>query len=97
MINDPIKHRPQPNVPKLPSFSLRNRDAKTALMNKKYINQYTLTKELTEIGYESYPIKTLRAPRGVTRIAGAKEYAAKFSNSPNTTKSQLRLKIVIIN
>jgi hypothetical protein len=32
------------------------------------------------------PIKTLNAPRGVTRIAGAKAYAAKFATSPTTTR-----------
>ena len=30
------------------------------------------------------PIKTLSAPKGVTRIAGAKAYAAKFATSPQT-------------
>lgn len=31
------------------------------------------------------PIKTLRAPSGVTRIGGAKAYAAKLATSPMTT------------
>ena len=31
------------------------------------------------------PIKTLRAPSGVTRIGGAKAYAAKLATSPITT------------
>ena len=31
------------------------------------------------------PIKTLRAPKGVTRIAGANAYAAKFAISPTIT------------
>lgn len=36
-----------------------------------------------------YPMRTLNAPNGVTSIAGAKAYAAKFEISPNTTvKSQ---------
>lgn len=33
----------------------------------------------------AYPIKTLSAPNGVTRMAGAKAYAAKFAISPMTT------------
>ena len=32
-----------------------------------------------------YPIKTLNAPSGVTRIAGANAYAAKFALSLNAT------------
>jgi hypothetical protein len=32
----------------------------------------------------AYPIKTLKAPNGVTRIAGAKAYAAAFKISPKT-------------
>jgi hypothetical protein len=32
------------------------------------------------------PINTLNAPRGVTRIAGAKAYAAKFAISPIMTE-----------
>jgi hypothetical protein len=31
------------------------------------------------------PIRTLRAPRGVTRIAGANAYAAKLATSPTIT------------
>jgi hypothetical protein len=31
------------------------------------------------------PIKTLRAPSGVTKIGGAKAYAAKLATSPMTT------------
>jgi hypothetical protein len=31
------------------------------------------------------PIKTLSAPRGVTKIAGANAYAAKFAISPTIT------------
>jgi len=33
----------------------------------------------------AYPIRTLNAPSGVTRIAGAKAYAAKFAHSPRIT------------
>jgi len=33
----------------------------------------------------TYPINTLNAPSGVTNIAGAKAYAAKFAISPITT------------
>jgi hypothetical protein len=32
-----------------------------------------------------YPMSTLSAPSGVTRIAGANAYAAKFAISPTTT------------
>lgn len=42
---------------------------------------YDLMKHVDSI----YPIRTLRAPRGVTNIAGAKAYAAKFATSPITT------------
>jgi hypothetical protein len=38
-----------------------------------------------------YPMSTLRAPSGVTRIAGAKAYAAKFAISPTTTASVLAI------
>ena len=34
---------------------------------------------------DPYPIKTLNAPNGVTRIAGAKAYAAKLATSPIPT------------
>lgn len=33
----------------------------------------------------AHPISTLNAPKGVTRTAGAKAYAAVFINSPTTT------------
>lgn len=33
----------------------------------------------------THPINTLSAPSGVTNIAGANAYAAKFAISPNTT------------
>lgn len=33
----------------------------------------------------THPIITLIAPRGVTRMAGAKVYAAKLATSPTTT------------
>lgn len=36
----------------------------------------------------TYPIKTLSAPRGVTKIAGAKAYAAKLAISPIATKDR---------
>lgn len=36
------------------------------------------------------PIRTLNAPRGVTRIAGAKAYAAKFAISPIITVNRQR-------
>jgi hypothetical protein len=39
----------------------------------------------------SYPMRTLSAPRGVTRIAGAKAYAAKLEISPNTTITSQRM------
>lgn len=32
-----------------------------------------------------YPMSTLSAPKGVTRMAGANAYAAKFATSPTTT------------
>ena len=35
------------------------------------------------------PISTLRAPKGVTRIAGAKAYAAKLKTSPRPTMLSL--------
>lgn len=35
------------------------------------------------------PMSTLRAPRGVTRIAGAKAYAAKLQTSPRPTNLML--------
>ena len=42
-------------------------------------------------GSNAYPIKTERAPSGVTRMAGAKAYAAKLNISPRTTRtSQLK-------
>lgn len=39
---------------------------------------------------QAYPIKTLSAPNGVTRIAGAKAYAAKFATSPIPTAKTMR-------
>jgi hypothetical protein len=39
------------------------------------------------------PIKTLRAPRGVTKIAGAKAYAAKFATSPTITTDVVRIRV----
>ena len=36
---------------------------------------------------KAHPIKTLSAPKGVTNMAGANAYAAKFDTSPNTTAS----------
>ena len=60
-MTDPIKHVAQPNFPKVPSFSSKKYDPRTA------------------------PIKTLSAPRGVTKIAGANAYAAKFAISPTIT------------
>ena len=37
----------------------------------------------------AYPIRTLSAPSGVTRIAGAKAYAAKLATSPRATINPL--------
>lgn len=36
----------------------------------------------------TYPMMTLSAPKGVMRIAGAKEYAAKLAISPAATKKK---------
>ena len=47
---------------------------------------YRLAKEL-DMAVEAvrvYPINTLKAPSGVTRMAGANAYAAKFAISPKT-------------
>lgn len=38
------------------------------------------------------PIRTERAPSGVTRMAGAKAYAAKLQTSPRTTAGIARRK-----
>ena len=34
---------------------------------------------------DSYLMRTLRAPRGVTTVAGAKRYATKLATSPKPT------------
>jgi hypothetical protein len=39
------------------------------------------------------PINTLNAPRGVTKIAGAKAYAAKFAISPTMTEFDISHKL----
>ena len=72
MMTDPIKHIAHPIRPKGPNSSFRNIAARTAL-------------PLISINIQKYPLKTLNAPNGVTRIAGAKVYAAKFAISPRTT------------
>ncbi|KAG2012556.1 hypothetical protein GB937_007152 [Aspergillus fischeri] len=41
----------------------------------------------------SYPINTLSAPSGVTRMAGAKAYAAKLATSPMATVGLRQLSI----
>lgn len=40
-------------------------------------------------GMAAYPIRTLSAPNGVTRIAGANAYAAKLATSPRATINPL--------
>lgn len=57
-------HAAQPQTPKRPSFSSRRKEAKMALFEHQH---GLLQNELT-----NYPIITLIAPNGVTRIAGAK-------------------------
>lgn len=37
----------------------------------------------------TYPMRTLKAPSGVTRMAGANAYAAKLATSPKITGRQV--------
>lgn len=44
----------------------------------------------------AHPIRTLNAPSGVTRIAGAKAYAAKLAISPRTTAIDISIKLYFL-
>jgi len=72
MMTDPIRQIAQPMRPNGPNSSFKNIAAKTALQS-------------VTLPSHKYPINTLRAPSGVTKIAGAKVYAAKLAASPMTT------------
>lgn len=75
IITEPSRHNAQPNFPSTPNCSFRNTDASTALS---YLGIWIESR----LGY---PISTLSAPNGVTRMAGAKVYAAKLAISPTIT------------
>lgn len=82
MTTDPSKHSAQPNFPNTPSISLRKYELRTALC-------HVSMRFCTPLRRDPYPIRTLSAPRGVTRMAGAKAYAAKLATSPRATMSRL--------
>lgn len=82
MTTDPSKHNAHPNLPSIPSFSLRKYELSTALEQVSYV-------VCTPVERIAHPIKTLSAPRGVTKIAGAKAYAAKLATSPRATVNVL--------
>jgi hypothetical protein len=79
IITDPIRQMAHPIFPRTPSRSSKKYAPSTALAERLVRLLVCVQKSAT------YPIKTLRAPKGVTRIAGAKAYAAKFAISPITT------------
>lgn len=72
IITEPRMHKAQPKAPSAPSLSSRKKWARMALVSA--ANKL-----------KNYPSSTLPAPSGVTRIAGANEYAAKFAISPEIT------------
>lgn len=84
MITEPRSDMAHPNFPNTPSLSFRKYDPRTALRSP-VSNTHTWHKAQTQ----THPIRTLNAPKGVTRIAGAKAYAAKLAISPRTTAGQL--------
>lgn len=74
IITEPRRHRAHPTRPMWPSSSWRSREARIALL---IIISVTYHRQ----GIRTYPMSTLSAPRGVTRIAGANAYAAKFATT----------------
>jgi len=75
---EPIKQVAQPSLPNVPSVSFKKYEPSTELENVNKMKK-------RECIQTAYPIRTLNAPNGVTRIAGAKAYAAKFAHSPRIT------------
>lgn len=82
MTTDPSKHSAHPSLPNTPRISLRKYELRTAL--------YVVSdREVHAAELAAYPIRTLSAPSGVTRIAGANAYAAKLATSPRATTDPL--------
>lgn len=81
MTTEPKRHIAQPNLPSVPNRSFRIYEPRTALIWLLAMSPVTSHRT----GERSYPIKTLSAPSGVTKIAGAKAYAAKLAISPMAT------------
>ena len=86
MTTEPIKHVAHPSFPKVPRRSFRKYAPSTDLSQGQVCHVYMARRTI------SYPMSTLRAPNGVTRIAGAKAYAAKFAISPRTTARPISLR-----
>lgn len=90
MTTDPSRHMAQPSLPNMPNLSLRKYDPRTALWREEQIVSDQKTSKHTIcklVRCFPYPIRTLSAPRGVTRIAGANAYAAKLATSPMATRT----------
>ena len=86
MTTDPTKHIAHPSFPRVPKASSRKYAPSTDLEKIRKASN-ALVESLT------YPMRTLRAPSGVTRIAGANAYAAKFAASPTTTSVRVSREI----
>lgn len=67
MTTDPSKHMAQPSLPNVPRVSFRKYEPRTDLR----VSSVNRTLHII-FAEESYPISTLSAPSGVTRMAGAK-------------------------
>ena len=78
IITLPIRHMAHPSFPSVPSSSFKKYVPNTAL----HPIVSTLSIHLT---MNTYPTRTLNAPNGVTKIAGANAYAAKLAISPRAT------------
>ena len=52
----------------------------------------TQTYEVTQVGGGTYPMMTLIAPNGVTRMAGANVYAAKLATIQISASPSLRIR-----
>lgn len=85
IVVDPTTHKAQPRTPKICSLSRKIIWARAALQDN--IKNQNLSRVVHK--YEAYILSCLiimlRAPRGVTNIAGANAYAAKLAISPTIT------------
>jgi len=91
IVVEPTTHNTQPSIPKICNFSFKIISARTALQQNIYQQSKTwpIRFRPQNIHHSKMEciclIMMLSAPRGVTRIAGAKAYAAKLATSPTTT------------